>query len=123
MLLDRLNSDLKLKQKEISDREDDLVIINKDLIKSKEELQNNSSNLINSVRQLEMRQRSDAKKDKKYVQTTFFKPKIMRETVSDDGVNELIKIVKEIEIDSLTPVEAMKKLINLNELLSKLRLD
>jgi len=122
-LLDRLNSDLKLKQKEISDREDDLVIINKDLMKTKEELQNNSSNLINPVRQLEMRQGSDAKKDKKYVQTTFFKPKIMRETVSDDGVSELIKIVEEIEIDSLTPVEAMKKLINLKEMLSKLRLD
>jgi hypothetical protein len=47
----------------------------------------------------------------------------MRETLPDAGVNELIKIVKEIEIDSLTPVEAMKKLINLKEMLSKLRLD
>ncbi len=47
----------------------------------------------------------------------------MRETLPDDDAKELIKIVKDIDLDSLTPVEAMKKLINMKEKLSKLRLD
>ncbi|GAH94060.1 unnamed protein product, partial [marine sediment metagenome] len=36
---------------------------------------------------------------------------------------ELINIVKDVELDSLTPVEVMKKLINLKEKLSKLKID
>ncbi|GAG89402.1 unnamed protein product, partial [marine sediment metagenome] len=59
----------------------------------------------------------------KYVQTTFFKPKIMKETLLDDEVKDLMKNIKDIELNSLTPVEAMKKLINMKEKLSKLKMD
>ena len=92
-------------------------------MKTKSELQNIPINRTDSTNQLDIRQRDDVTKEKKYVQTTFFKPKIMKETLPDDNIKELMKLVNDIELDSLTPVEAMKKLINLKEKLSKLRLD
>jgi len=122
-MLDRLNLDLELKQNKISKYEDELILITKKLVKTESELSNIPSNGANSAIQLDNIQRNDVNKEKKYVQTTFFKPKIMRETLPDDEIKELIKIVKEIDLDTLTPVEAMKKLIYLKEKLSKLRLD
>ncbi len=123
MMLDRLNSALELKQNELSECEDKMILINKELVKKKSELQNIPDNRANSAIQLDIRQRNDVKKEKKYVQTTFFKPKIMIETRSEDEVKELLKIVNGIELDSLTPVEAMKKLIILKEELSKLKIN
>jgi DNA mismatch repair protein MutS len=122
-VLDRLNLDLELKQNELSKCEDELILKNEKLEKTKSEIQTFPNNRANSAIQLDASQNNDVKKEKKYVQTTFFKPKIMRETLPDDDAKELIKIVKDIDLDSLTPVEAMKKLINLKEKLSKLRLD
>ncbi|MHA1534550.1 MAG: DNA mismatch repair protein MutS [Promethearchaeota archaeon] len=122
-LLDKLNLDLELKQNKISECEDELILINQKLEKTESEVQNIISSGVNSAIQLDTSQNNDVKKEKKYVQTTFFKPEIMRETLPDDEVKELIKILKNINLNSLTPVEAMKKLINLKEKLSKLRLD
>jgi len=122
-VLDRLNLDLELKQNKISKYEDELILITKKLVKTESELSNIPSNGTNSAIQSDNKQRNNVKKEKKFVQTTFFKPKIMVETLPDDKVKELIKIVRDIELDSLTPVEAMKKLINLKEKLSKLRID
>ncbi|MHA1508733.1 MAG: hypothetical protein ACTSO6_08530, partial [Promethearchaeota archaeon] len=122
-VLERLNLELELKQNKISECEDELILKNEKLEKTKSEIQTFPSNRANSAIQLDASQNNDVKKEKKYVQTTFFKPKIMRETLPNDDAKELIKIVKDIDLDSLTPVEAMKKLINLKEKLSKLRLD
>ncbi len=122
-LLDKLNLDLELKQNKISECEDELILINQKLEKTESEVQNTPSSGVNSAIKLDISKNIDVKKEKKYVQTTFFKPKIMRETLPDDDAKELIKVVKDIDLDSLTPVEAMKKLINLKEKLSKLKLD
>ncbi|MBY9015566.1 MAG: DNA mismatch repair protein MutS, partial [Candidatus Lokiarchaeota archaeon] len=122
-VLDRLKSVLNLKQNELSRCEDELIRINKELVKKIGELKNSPGNRENSANQLDTRQCDEVKKEKKYVQTTFFKPKIMTETLLDDEVKELLKIVNDIELDSLTPVEAMKKLIIFKENLSKLKID
>ena len=52
---------------------------------------------------------------KKLVQTSFFKPIITKEKVIDEEAKQLIELIKGIDFDSLTPVEAMKKLIEIKE--------
>ena len=55
------------------------------------------------------------------MQTTFFKPTIVKETVNDEYFKELIDIINDIEINSLTPIEAMKRLILIKEKLSNIK--
>jgi DNA mismatch repair protein MutS len=120
--LDRLNSVLELKHNDLTKCEDELGLINNEIVKKRSELQKKQGIRANSDNQLDIRQRNDVKKDKKYVQTTFFKPKIMRDKFLEDEIKDLIKFVNDIELDSLTPVEAMKKLIDLKDVLSKLKI-
>ncbi|MBY9020089.1 MAG: DNA mismatch repair protein MutS [Candidatus Lokiarchaeota archaeon] len=122
-VLDRLKSVLELKQIELSKCEEDLFLINKELVKKKSGVQNSPSNRTSLANHLEIRNGNSVKKEKKFVQTTFFKPEIITEIQPEDEVNELLKYVKEIELDTLTPIEAMKKLIILKEKLSKLKIN
>ncbi len=52
---------------------------------------------------------------KKLVQTTFFKPTVLKEEVIDDNLKELMDLLRELDINSLTPVEALKKLSDLKD--------
>ena len=58
-------------------------------------------------------------KKKKLVQTSFFKPVVKKEIVGDDEVKQLIKTILEIDIESTTPVDALKKLLEFKEKLKK----
>ena len=54
------------------------------------------------------------------MQTTFFKPTIVKETVDDASFGELVEAISSIDINSLTPIEAMKKLIIIKKKLANI---
>lgn len=55
------------------------------------------------------------KKQKKFVQTTFFRPQIKTETPLNGKFKAILDVIENTDIESLTPVEAMKRLIQLKE--------
>jgi len=115
--LDRVNSNLKMKQNELNKHEDELIQIKKELTQKSSEIERTL--IISS--DVNKKPRSSTKKEKKSVQTTFFKPTIVKETVNDEYFKELIDIINDIEINSLTPIEAMKRLILIKEKLSNIK--
>jgi DNA mismatch repair protein MutS len=115
--LDRVNSNLKMKQNELDKHEDELIQIKKELTQLSSEIETKHSNSSD----VNKKPRLSGKKGKKSVQTTFFKPTIVKETIKDEYFKELIDIINDIEINSLTPIEAMKKLILIKEKLSNIR--
>ena len=68
---------------------------------------------------LEKTQNLPAKK-KRFVQTTFFKPVVKKQIVLDKEFEKLLDLIKEIDINSITPIEAMKKLSVIKEKLKEL---
>ena len=58
-------------------------------------------------------------KKKKTVQTTFFKPQIIKEKQIDKELQDVIEELNDLELENLTPVDAMKKLIEFKEKLEK----
>jgi DNA mismatch repair protein MutS len=115
--LDRVNSNLKMKQNELDKHEDELIQIKKELTQLSSEIETKHGNSSD----VNKKPRLSGKKEKKSVQTTFFKPTIVKETVNHEYFKELIDIINDIEINSLTPIEAMKKLILIKEKLSNIK--
>ena len=115
--LDHVNSNLVMKQNELNKCEDELNQIKKELTQKSSEIERKLS----TSSDVNKKQRLSGKKEKKYVQTTFFKPTIAKETVNENHFKELIEIINAIEINSLTPIEAMKKLILIKEKLSNIK--
>jgi len=97
-LLHKYDQDLDSKEKELERKIDELNIL-KDNIKA------------SPIR----KGPEKAPKKKKYVQTSFFKPIVTKEKVLDEDFENLINIIKELDINSMTPVEAMKILIEIKE--------
>ncbi len=111
--LERLNQDLKLKKEELERYDQKLSQITNDLGSKNNEKDQVQVNIQGKeIKSL---------KKKKLVQTSFFKPIVKKEIVGDIEMRELIKIIQEIDIESITPVEAMKKLIEFKEKLGKLK--
>ena len=52
----------------------------------------------------------------------FLKPIVEKEKVLDENVKVLVEVLKNIDINSLTPIEAMKKLIEINEKMKRFEL-
>ncbi len=122
-VLDRVNSNVEMKKKELNKYEDDLYRIKKEISIRSSEVEKKKETLANFRTQSEVNKISNLnnRKEKKYVQTTFFKPTIVKETANEEYFKELIEIIDEIEINSLTPIEAMKKLILIKEKLSNIK--
>ncbi len=114
--LDRVNSDLEVKKQELNRFEEELIKVKKALIEKSFEVEKkiNSQTSSNTISQ------SSNTKEKKYVQTTFFKPTIVKETVDGESLRDLVDVITDIDINSLTPIEAMKKLIIIKEKLSNI---
>ena len=55
------------------------------------------------------------------MQTSLFKPVAVREKIIDEDLIKVVKILRDVDINSLTPVEAMKKLIEIKEILQNLK--
>ncbi|MFX0074398.1 MAG: DNA mismatch repair protein MutS [Candidatus Hermodarchaeota archaeon] len=109
--LERINSNIDSKERELNRIEDELDKIKKILAEKAFEVEKTISTQVVSNKKVKL---SD-KKEKKYVQTTFFKPTIVKEQMDDTEILDLVKSISGIDINSLTPIEAMKKLIELKE--------
>ncbi|MFX1312796.1 MAG: hypothetical protein ACFFHD_09310, partial [Promethearchaeota archaeon] len=68
-----------------------------------------------------IKKESKPKKAKKYIQTSLFKPIDVKEKVLDEDLMRLVKLLTDIDINSLTPLDAMKKLIEVKEKLENLK--
>ena len=62
----------------------------------------------------------NANKSRKTVQTSFFKPIVKTEKALNEKIQKVKEFLEEIDINTLTPVEAMKKMIDIKEKLSNL---
>jgi DNA mismatch repair protein MutS len=114
--LESINNELKAKQEELR-KFADIVEEKQKAIKEK---QNQVQELENKISELKAKKASiipskTLEKKRKTVQTTFFKPIVKKGGMIDKKIKELLNIIKEIDINSITPVEAMKKLIVLKE--------
>ncbi|MHA1804894.1 MAG: DNA mismatch repair protein MutS [Promethearchaeota archaeon] len=113
--LEALNEKLNAIKKQISKHEEELERKNA-LIKEKE----------NKIRELELKSEELVQKlskkpssKKKFVQTSFFKPIIKSEVKLDANIKQVVEILKNLDIENLTPVEAMKAVIKLKEKLEE----
>lgn len=122
LALERVNSNLDLKKNELTKFEDELLQIKKELSIRSFEIEKKKKTLANFSAHSEGKNKSklNNRKEKKFVQTSFFKPTIVKETVNEEYYKELIEIIDNIEINSLTPIEAMKKLIAIKEKLANI---
>ena len=69
-----------------------------------------------------IKKKSDLQSKKKnMVQTSFFKPIVKIENIIDENLNKYLKLINDIDINGLTPVDAMKKLIELKEKIKHIR--
>ena len=120
--LKNLNAELKLKKEVLSKCEEDLSKKEKNLEKRDdlvEKLKEQIKNLETRLKDSKI-SRAKPQKKKKLVQTSFFAPIIEKENIIDEDIKKLIDLIKEIDINSLTPLKAMKKMIELKEKLKDL---
>ena len=121
--LTKLNSEISKKKSEIIECE--RLLNQKEIeLKSKEnEVQELIKKLTRNIKpsiNSQQKNQVEKKKQKKSVQTTFFKPIVKTERlVNDDDIAEVKKSLDKIDINSLTPLDAMKIIINLREKLKK----
>ncbi|NVM18315.1 MAG: DNA mismatch repair protein MutS [Candidatus Lokiarchaeota archaeon] len=114
--LNLINSNLEVKKNELNRFKDELVKVKKILVEKSFEVEKTISSQADSSKIPQ----SSSTREKKYVQTTFFKPKIVKEPVDDASFGELAEIIADIDINSLTPIEAMKRLILIKEKLANI---
>ena len=92
MALERINSNLDLKKNELTKFEDELLQIKKELSIRSFEIEKKKKTLANFSAHSEGKNKSklNNRKEKKFVQTSFFKPTIVKETVNEEYYKELI---------------------------------
>ncbi len=121
--IEKISQELALKKKELNKCEDLLE-------QKKRELETKGLEFEKNKKESESKEPEDlkpksspsvSKVKKQYVQTTFFKPIVKKEVVFDDQTKNLLNIIKSIDLNQLTPVEAMKKLIELKEKLDAIK--
>lgn len=116
-VLESLNLDLDVKQREMDECEAELIKKERELEKKNFEVEKKKEQLTNLKDQSEITNKPEIriKKEKKIVQTTFFKPIVLKERAVNENIEELIRKIEDIDINSMTPIDAMKKLIELKE--------
>jgi len=113
--LEKLNFELETKHQELGICEEEISKREKEIGKKTYEIEKLKSEISN------IRKESKPKKTKKYVQTSLFKPIDVKEKVLDEDLMRLVKLLTDIDINSLTPLDAMKKLIEVKEKLENLK--
>jgi len=115
--LEVLNLNLDVKERELNECEAELIKKERDLEQKKSEVEKKKEQLTNLKDQSENTKKPEIsiKKEKKIVQTTFFKPIVLKERGDNENIKELIRKIEAIDINSMTPIDAMKKLIELKE--------
>ncbi|MFX1267078.1 MAG: DNA mismatch repair protein MutS, partial [Promethearchaeota archaeon] len=99
--LEKLNFELETKHQELGICEEEISKKEKELGKKTYEIEKLKSE-ISSIKK-----ESKSKKAKKYVQTSLFKPININKNLLDEEVIKIVKLLKDIDINSLTPLEAM----------------
>ncbi len=119
--LKRLSLELQSKREEIYDCEEKLSEKENELKKQGLKLDDLKKQMKNVKSQDTLVKKTPTKsqKEKIYVQTSFFRPIVKTEKVIDDDIKELVKMIKEFDVNSITPLEAMKKLMELQEKFNK----
>ncbi len=115
--LERLNLDLDVKQREMNECEAELIKKERELGQKKFEVEKTKEQLttLKDKSEITNKQEISLKKEKKIVQTTFFKPIVLKERADNENFEALIRKIEDIDINSMTPIDAMKKLIELKE--------
>ncbi len=115
--LERLDLDLDVKQREMNECEAELIKKERELGQKKFEVEKTKEQLttLKDKSEITNKQEISLKKEKKIVQTTFFKPIVLKERADNENFKALIRKIEDIDINSMTPIDAMKKLIELKE--------
>ena len=113
--LEKLNFELETKHQELGICEEEISKREKEIGKKTYEIEKLKSEITN------IKKESKPKKAKKFVQTSLFKPMDVKEKVLDEDLMRLVKLLTDIDINSLTPLDAMKKLIEVKEKLENLK--
>jgi DNA mismatch repair protein MutS len=116
--LKKIDTELSSKKHELLDCEDKLLKKEKELGKKEFELEKLKTQFNQSTVSQRQEQAEDEKfrkKKKSYVQTTFFKPKVLERVVVNEDLEEILDIIKNLDINSLTPIEAMKVIIDIKQ--------
>ncbi len=112
--LEKLNFELETKHHELGICEEEISKKEKEIGKKTYKIEKLKSEMSSIIKE------SKPKKAKKYIQTSLFKPVAAKEKILDEDLWNLVKILKDIDMNSLTPLEAMKKLIEIKEKLDAL---
>lgn len=106
--LEKLNQQVQKKKDELTQYEAELSEKEKVIENKRYEIEN----LKNNIEKYSNRKKGTKKK---LVQTTFFKPTVLKEEVIDENLKDVIEILRELDINALTPIEALKKLSELKD--------
>ncbi len=111
--LEKLKSELKAKELALSKCDEQLELKEKELQSMRAK-----GDLLKTTKKTHVKKPTK----KKLVQTSFFKPVVVKEKVEDENIEKLIELLREIDIDSLTPIDAMKKLMEIKDKLKDYKL-
>lgn len=117
-LLENLNQKLEDKRKALRECDETLSQKEKELNQKQSELvemKNRIKEIEEKKSQLKRKTKGKGRKKAKtkYVQTSFFKPVVKKEKVMEEEMKKILEFVREININSITPMDAMQKLIQL----------
>ncbi|MFX1498986.1 MAG: DNA mismatch repair protein MutS, partial [Promethearchaeota archaeon] len=113
--LEKLNLELEIKHQELNKCEEEISEREKEIGKKSYEIEKLKSEIAT------IKQKVKWKTKRKSVQTSLFKPIVVKESEPDEVYLSLIEIIKNIDINLLTPLEAMKKLIEIKEKLQTIK--
>jgi intein/homing endonuclease len=111
--LERLNSEIKSITEQFKRCDEELATKESELENKKVEMENLKEKIKN------IQETTPYKK--KFVQTSLFSP-LKKEKVMEEDIEKFLNTIKQMNIDKITPFEAMKKLIELKEKLNETKL-
>lgn len=114
--LESINETLSSKEQKIGNCNEQLSEKQKELERRKVQIKELEGKIEELKRKRELivpEKKKDSKK--KTVQTTFFKPVVKKKKITDEKAERIIELIQDLDINSLTPVDAMKKLIEIKD--------
>ncbi|MHA1148251.1 MAG: DNA mismatch repair protein MutS [Promethearchaeota archaeon] len=130
MLIEQKKVELNKLSQEIKSKKENLSKL-EDYISKKEKVLNQKKNQITDLNKKvklvkeEVNNITGIKSKKtKLVQTSFFRPvvKTKDEKILTENIKTLINLLKSVDLNTLTPIDAMKKLIELQEEMARLKI-
>ncbi|MFX1233681.1 MAG: DNA mismatch repair protein MutS [Promethearchaeota archaeon] len=112
--LEKLNLELELKHEELSKCEEEISEREQELGKKSYEIEKLKSEITS------IKKKAKPIHKKKYIQTSLFKPIAVKSSELNEEFINLIESIKDVDLNTLTPLEAMKILIEIKEKLEKL---